>query len=105
MPYGATDDPDFRYCEQAEFVFQCAKTPGEMPAVVYKSGHYQPGSDGPANGAGVRYQEAMSYLKKVVAGLANKSAVEFNEYFVCAKGCDDKKPVFIFGFENKYADP
>lgn len=105
LPYGSTDDPTFHYCENVEFLFQCAKTPKEMPTVIYKSGNHQRDNDDHTKGTGIRYKEAMDYLKKVMASFENKSAVEFNNYYYCEKGCDDKKPLFIFAFDNKYEDP
>lgn len=106
LPYGSSEDPSFRYCEHVGDIFQCAKTPREIPTVVYKSGNYQrDNNNDPTKGTGIRYKEAMSYLKKVMASFENKSAVEFNNYYICEKGCDDKKPLFIFAFDNKYEDP
>jgi hypothetical protein len=103
LPYGSSEDPSFRYCGTVEHNFQCAKTPTERPTVIYKSGDYERDNDDPTKGTGIRYEEAMSYLKKAKANI--KARVELYRYYICDQGCDDKKPLFIFDFYYLLEEP
>lgn len=107
FPYGISEDPMFRYCKAEWRIFQCVESFEGKPTVVYKSGEYQSDDKYPANpfkGSGVRYEDAVIYLKKAMA-YVDKTRDSFVGYYICDKGCsDDNAPVFIFSFQSMYDD-
>ena len=102
VPYeSSSKNPVLRYCshEYEHDVFQCGARRADTPTVVFKSGNYHRDNNDPTKGSGVRYEEAMSYLRKARAYLRKKNMkVGFDGYYLCEKGCGDDRPLFLFSF-------
>lgn len=108
VPYtGSSNDPVLRYCIHKTFaVFQCGKNPSETPSIIYKSGNYVRDNDDSTKGSGVRYDEAVTYLRKARDYLKKINVkAEFYGYYFCEKGCGDDRPLFLFSFEYWHDEP
>ena len=108
VPYGSSSkNPVLRYCSHESYdVFQCGARRADTPTIVFKSGKYQRNSDDPTKGSGVRYEEAMTYLRKARAHLKKTNVkAEFDGYYLCEKGCGNDRPLFLFSFIYWHEEP
>jgi hypothetical protein len=94
--YGSANNPKLRYCwtsgegsDPSDWYLVCTSQQGTSPSVSYK--HGQDSLSDRANG--VRYKEAMAAFKKLKI---DEDSEELLEYYICAKGCGNTVPEFIF---------